>query len=105
MTVTFTPLFIIGVRGMPRRYATYEQFPQFEVYHQVATFGAMIVVVGMILTISNWIWSAAKGLKVAENPWGSQSLEWTHAPSPPGHGNFEHDPVVTADWTPYNYDK
>jgi cytochrome c oxidase subunit 1 len=103
VNVTFWPLFIIGLQGMPRRYWDYEAFPQFEPYHHVATFGAFMIGVGMILTVSNWIYATFKGEKTKDNPWNSRSLEWTHAPSPPGPGNFPEDVTVSADWTPYDY--
>jgi cytochrome c oxidase subunit 1 len=103
VNVTFWPLFIIGVQGMPRRYADYSQFPQFEPYHHIATYGAFMVAVGMAITIGNWIYSAAKGRVSENNPWGSNSLEWTHCPNPPGPGNFPVDVVVAEDWSPYNY--
>jgi len=105
VNVTFWPLFIVGVEGMPRRYWDYEMFPQFEPYHQVATVGAMIIAVGMTATILNWIISAVRGPKAGENPWKSKSLEWTHCPSPPGPGNFPQDVVLPEGWTPYDYDK
>ncbi|MGO4870193.1 MAG: cbb3-type cytochrome c oxidase subunit I [Roseiarcus sp.] len=101
--VTFWPLFIIGVQGMPRRYATYEMFPQFVPYHQVATVGAFITAVGILLMVAGWIISAISGPKVSTNPWGSKSLEWTHTESPPGPGNFLKPVTVSADWTPYDY--
>lgn len=101
--VTFWPLFIIGVEGMPRRYWNYDMFPQFQGYHQVATVGAFITAVGILLMVIGWIVSAIRGPAAGQNPWNAKSLEWTHAPSPPGPGNFPKDVVVTADWTPYNY--
>ncbi|MBF0341880.1 MAG: cbb3-type cytochrome c oxidase subunit I [Magnetococcales bacterium] len=104
VNITFWPLFIIGVEGMPRRYWDYSQFPShFAHYHKVATLGAFIVAIGMVLTISNWIISAIKGEKAPDNPWGSNSLEWTHTATPPGPGNFPKEVTVDADWTPYNY--
>ncbi len=105
VNVTFWPLFIIGVEGMPRRYWDYEMFPHFEPYHQVATAGAFLIAIGMAGTIINWIVAARSGEKVGENPWKSRSLEWTHCPSPPGPGNFPQDVTVSEDWTPYDYDK
>lgn len=101
--VTFWPLFIIGMQGMPRRYWDYEQFPQFEPYHHVATYGAFLVGLAAILTVYNWIHSAIWGKKVGENPWHSKSLEWTDTPSPPGPGNFPKDPDLKPGWTPYDY--
>jgi cytochrome c oxidase subunit 1 len=104
VNVTFWPLLFIGLDGMPRRYYDYAPFPQFESYHQVATVGAVITAVGMALMIFNWIWSAAKGPKAENgNPWGSNSLEWTHAACPAGPGNFTIDPKVDEHWSPYEY--
>jgi cytochrome c oxidase subunit I len=105
VNVTFWPLFIIGFQGMPRRYYDYEQFPQFEIYHHIATYGAVLVALGMLLTLINWLWSATKGQKCEANPWHSKSLEWTHTPNPPGPGNFPEDVTVAPDWTPYDYVK
>jgi heme/copper-type cytochrome/quinol oxidase subunit 1 len=101
--VTFWPLFIIGVQGMPRRYWNYEMFPQFEPYHRVATMGAFLIAVGVTLMIVGWIWSALYGPRVGNNPWRSRSLEWTHAESPPGPGNFPKPVTVPEGWTPYDY--
>ncbi len=101
--VTFWPLFMIGVRGMPRRYWNYDMYPQFEPYHQVATLGAFITAVGIALMIVGWIVSAMRGPKVGPNPWKSRSLEWTHAESPPGPGNFPKPVTVSQTWTPYDY--
>jgi cytochrome c oxidase subunit 1 len=101
--VTFWPLFIIGVQGMPRRYWDYSMFPQFEPYHEVATFGAALIGVGVLLMIVGWVYSAFRGPVVGTNPWGSKSLEWTHTESPPGPGNFPKPVRLDASWTPYNY--
>lgn len=101
--ITFWPLFIIGVQGMPRRYWDYEMYPQFETYHQIATAGAFLIAIGVILMITGWIYSALRGPLVGTNPWRSRSLEWTHTESPPGPGNFPKPVTVDANWTPYNY--
>src|SRR5271165_78149 len=101
--VTFWPLFIIGVQGMPRRYYSYPLFPQFEAYHHIATYGAFISAAGITLMIIGWIYAAIRGPVVGTNPWGSKSLEWTHTTSPPGPGNFLKPVVVGPDWTPYDY--
>jgi len=103
VNVTFLVLFDIGVRGMPRRYYDYQMFPQFEFYQQIATVGALIIVLGMTVTILNWIVGAIAGEKATDNPWGSRSLEWTHTQTPPGPGNFPTPPVVDENWSPYNY--
>jgi cytochrome c oxidase subunit 1 len=101
--LTFWPLFIIGVEGMPRRYWNYEMFPQFEPYHHMATYGAFTIAAGVVLMLVGWIYSAFKGPVVGLNPWGSKSLEWTHTESPPGPGNFKKPVTVSSTWTPYDY--
>lgn len=103
--MTFWPLFIIGVQGMPRRYWDYQIFPQFEGYHHVATVGAFISGAAVLLMVVGWVLSAIRGPKVSTNPWGSKSLEWTHTESPPGPGNFPKPVQVSAGWTPYDYQK
>ena len=110
--LTFWPLFIIGVDGMPRRYWDYSaevvgaaRSANWEFYHHLSTYGAAITGVGIFLMIAGWIYSAFAGERVGRNPWGSKSLEWTHASYPIGPGNFPEDVVVAADWTPYNYAK
>jgi cytochrome c oxidase subunit 1 len=107
VNITFWPLFIIGFRGMPRRYYDYAMFPEFEPYHKLATVGALITGLAMAMMVFNWVWAAAKGKKAESgNPWKAKSLEWTHADCPAGPGNFPGaDPKVDADWTPYNYAK
>ncbi len=102
--VTFIPLFIVGVEGMPRRYWDYQMFPQFEPYHQVATVGAFMVALGMAITILNWVGAAFKGKVAPENPWKSCSMEWTHAPNCPQAGNFPNPPSVEEGWSPYGYE-
>ena len=110
--LTFWPLFIIGADGMPRRYWDYsvetvgaERAMNWEWWHHIATYGAMINGVGIFLMFSGWAYSVFAGERVGRNPWGSKSLEWTHASYPIGPGNFDEPVEVSADWTPYNYGK
>jgi len=103
--ITFWPLFIIGIDGMPRRYWNYEMFPQFEPWHMVATFGAFTIAAGILLMIVGWINSAIRGPRVGANPWKSKSLEWTHTEVIAGPGNFPHPVTVDENWTPYEYSR
>jgi cytochrome c oxidase subunit 1 len=48
----------------------------------------------------NFFWSIFKGRKATDNPWDSNTLEWT-VPSPPPHGNFAEIPIVYRG--PYEY--
>ena len=89
--MTFLPQFVLGSRGMPRRYATYD--PEFALLHQWSTAGALLLGVGLwyafvVLMVSLW-----KGKRAPANPWGGVTLEWA-CTSPPPFYNFERPPVV-----------
>lgn len=101
--VTFWPLFIIGVEGMPRRYATSDVYPQFIPYHQISLVGALLSAVGVTLMVGGWVYSAIYGPRTPGNFWGSKSLEWTHTETPPGPGNFPEPVTIAPDWSPYDY--
>jgi cytochrome c oxidase subunit I len=98
--ITFMPQFIMGVHGMPRRYASYVD--EFVIYHQISTIGSFILLAGFLVHLFNFIHSLAAGPKAPPNPWGGLSLEWTDAGSPPTQHNFTHEPVVTHG--PYDFD-
>ena len=95
---TFIPQFLMGMKGMPRRY--YDYLPRFEPYHQASTIGSWIIFLGIALMLANLITSLWVGRKAPRNPWNSLSLEW-QTDSPPAVENFEEIPVVT-EWT-YGY--
>lgn len=101
--LTFWPLFMIGIDGMPRRYWTYDMFKGFEPYHQVGTAGAILTAIGMALMIGGWMRAARRGPRTGMNPWRSASLEWTHTECPPRPGNFLRPVSVPAGWFPYKY--
>jgi cytochrome c oxidase subunit 1 len=96
--LTFFPQFILGYLGMPRRYATYP--PEFQVLHVLSTAGATILGLGMVMTISYFIWSLKNGKRAPANPWNAPGLEWRTS-SPPPTENFLVTPVVT--WEAYEY--
>jgi len=53
-----------------------------------------------LIFAGNFIYSIFFGPVCGRNPWHSNTLEWT-APSPPGHGNFDIQPIVYRG--PYEY--
>jgi len=90
--VTFFPMHLMGLAGMPRRIAGYA--PQFEFWNQVATIGSYVLGLGTLVICFNFVYSAKYGRKVGSNPWGALTLEWMTS-SPPPHHNFDVIPVVT----------
>ncbi|MFT5731695.1 MAG: cytochrome c oxidase subunit 1 [Paracoccaceae bacterium] len=97
--LAFFPQFIMGSRGMPRRYADYK--PDFELYHQLSTVGTLVLGVGIALITYNLIRSIFSGKNAPANPWGSATIEW-ECPSPPPYYNFEHPPLATD---PYDMER
>ncbi len=96
--LTFFPQFVMGSRGMPRRYATYD--PEYQIFHQWSTIGAFLLGIGILLAFAVLVYAAFKGPKVGGNPFKAASLEWQSS-SPPDFHNFLHKPVMTD---PYDFD-
>jgi cytochrome c oxidase subunit 1 len=97
--LTFFPLFIAGLLGMPRRVSSYNAaLHNLNVFVSVAAFclGA-----SMLVLLWNLVWSLILKRERAErNPWHSLSLEW-QLPSPVPVYNFEEIPVINS--APYGY--
>jgi len=98
--VTFLAMFVSGMKGMPRRYASYSII--FEHSNFVTTIGAYMIMAGMLVLLGATITSWRKGVPSGPNPWHANSLEWM-VPTPPPLENFDVLPVITED--PYNFGK
>ncbi len=92
--VTFFPQFILGMEGMPRRYADY--IPPYEALNQVSTIGSWFIAGGFVIAFTALVWGMFKGRKAGDNPWGAKTLEWQTS-SPPPHENFAQTPHVTKE--------
>lgn len=88
---TFFPQFIMGARGMPRRYANY--VPEFHAWHVASTIGAYLLGIGLVIAAISLVWGLFRGKRAPANPWGAATLEW-QCSSPPPHNNFDAPPVV-----------
>lgn len=95
---TFLPQFLLGSRGMPRRY--YNYLDQFQTLHILSTIGSWILAVGLFLALANLLASFRNKKGAADNPWGGRTLEW-ETTSPPTTHNFEGQPVLKHG--PYDY--
>jgi cytochrome c oxidase subunit 1 len=93
-------MFILGYKGMPRRYWSY--LPEYQTLHIISTVGSWILIAGLAIMFGNLIYSLFKGKPAEANPWGGVTLEW-QIPSPPPAENFEEIPVVNHG--PYDFSK
>jgi cytochrome c oxidase subunit 1 len=89
----FFSQFMMGSKGMPRRYAQYIEMPQYQIYHIWSTVGSVIMALGFVLTLLYLLHSIFYGKKAPANPWGGRSLAWQCA-SPPPWDNFAEQPEV-----------
>ncbi|QOJ15675.1 MAG: cbb3-type cytochrome c oxidase subunit I [Planctomycetia bacterium] len=89
--LTFFVQFMMGTRGMPRRY--YEYRPEFQMGHVISSIGSYVMLAAVLLLIYTMIRSLRSGRPAPANPWGAGSMEWQCA-SPPPHDNFKTPPPV-----------
>ena len=96
--ITFFSQFILGAKGMPRRY--YHYLEEFQPFHIASTVGTWFLALGFIIMFIYLIYSLKRGPKVGNSPWGGITLEWQTS-SPPPVENFIKDPVIQ--YGPYDY--
>ena len=85
--LTFLVQHDLGMRGMPRRVASYTESSGFGTLNLVSTIGAMILGLSTLPFLWNVWRTLRRGERVGNDPWDAQTLEWW-APSPPPIGNF-----------------
>ena len=105
MNGTFFAMHLIGLGGHPRRYAEITKFDNLahlQPLNVMITVCAMALGVSQLIFIVNFFYSMFWGPVAAQNPWNSNTLEWTDAPSPAGHGNFP-GALPTVYRPPYEY--
>ena len=98
---TFFPQFIMGARGMPRRYANYD--PEYWPWHVASTLGAYLLGIGLVIAATALIWGLFRGRRASSNPWGSATLEW-QCSSPPPHNNFDSPPTVGDPYAVHDFE-
>ena len=102
----FFPMHFIGMAGLPRRYYTNTNFPLFDDLQNVNVVITMFALVGgvfQLVFLWNFFYSIFYGKKTVQNPWKSNTLEWT-APIKHIHGNWEGEIPHVHRW-PYDYSK
>ncbi|GAB2783139.1 cbb3-type cytochrome c oxidase subunit I [Rhabdobacter roseus] len=104
--LVFFPMHYIGIAGFPRRYyqfTTYNFSSSFTDLNAFISVAAILSFLAQFIFLWNFFYSIFKGKKSPQNPWRSNTLEWT-APINPGHGNWVGEIPPVYRW-PYDYSK
>jgi cytochrome c oxidase subunit 1 len=92
--LTFFPMHILGLMGMPRRVFTYPAEMGWGGMNLASTIGAFLFAGSFLLLTYNVLRSLRRGALAGPDPWQAGTLEWATTSPPPSY-NFAHIPVVT----------
>jgi cytochrome c oxidase subunit 1/cytochrome c oxidase subunit I+III len=95
--VTFFPMHIVGILGMPRRNYTYPAHMGWTLLNFIESIGAYVLAAGLVLIVANLAISMRRGERVGNDPWGGDTLEWSTTSPPPPY-NY---PVIPTISSPY----
>jgi cytochrome c oxidase subunit 1 len=93
--LTFFPMHLLGLEGMPRRVYTYPQAIGWQSMNTLASVGAAVIFVSLLLYLINVVVSLRHGAAAGDNPWGAATLEWATSSPPPPY-NFAPQPTVAS---------
>ncbi|WP_214474971.1 cytochrome c oxidase subunit I [Mesorhizobium sp. dw_380] len=92
--LTFFPMHILGLQGMPRRVYTYPPASGWGEMNLFISLSSLVVVAGFALFFLNILLSLRNGRIAGDNPWRASTLEWATTSPPPSY-DFSRLPVVT----------
>jgi heme/copper-type cytochrome/quinol oxidase subunit 1 len=94
--VTFFPMHLMGIDGMPRRVYTYADAGALPLLNLIATAGSYLMLAGVLVFAWNVLLSALRHEPAGDDPWQANSLEWATSSPPPEH-NFERLPPIRSE--------
>jgi cytochrome c oxidase subunit I len=104
--MVFFPMHFMGMAGVPRRYSQFSLLPEFAIWNDVNVFITVSAIMGaaaQLIFVYNFFNSIFRGRVADQNPWKSNTLEWT-APVKHIHGNWPGEIPTVYRW-PYDYSK
>ncbi len=103
---TFFPMHFVGLSGAPRRYYAYTSYEGFNAALNINSLISVFAILGglaQLIFVFNFFYSMFRGRKSVQNPWKSNTIEWT-APVEHLHGNWPGELPTVYRW-PYDYGK
>ena len=86
--LTFFPMHILGLEGMPRRIYDYAPTRGWSQMNGLATIGSWLIAVAVLIFIINFFYSKRKNVVAGDDPWEGNTLEWSVSSPPPSY-NFD----------------
>jgi cytochrome c oxidase subunit 1 len=93
--LTFFPMHLLGLHGMPRRVYTYPSLLGWGTLNLLASLGALLMACAVLVFLADACRALRAGERAADNPWNAGTLEWATS-SPPPNSNFLRLPTVAG---------
>src|SRR3954470_21235383 len=101
--LTFFPMHLVGLDGMPRRVYTYPKDMGWSAMNLIESIGSYMITAGLLLVVANLVRSYFRGAPAGNDPWGGATLEWSTTSPPPDY-NYAVIPKVSSAYPMWDLD-